>query len=115
MGKLHSFDIKNAPVKTGNGPGQGHGPVGDVKQGSTGEPWLSRVNVYQGKDANGKAKRGIFTFRTASSKQVGQQKWDHPGNAGVNILDDAAKWAQDTFEKDIAPGLLAKIVMGLGD
>lgn len=113
IGKLHSFDIKNAPTKSVEGPGMGKGPIGGVRQGPTGIPFLQGVNVYQSKDEKGKVRRGIMTFRIASSKHEGQQRWDHPGNPGVNILDDATKWAVETFEKDIAPGLLGKILVDL--
>jgi hypothetical protein len=111
IGRLHSFDIGSKPLKTDEGPGMGKGPVGSVRQGPTGTPFLQGVNVYQGKGKDGKVKRAIMTFRVASSKHKSQQRWEHPGNAGVNIMDDAAKWAVDTFEKDIAPGVLSKVLI----
>lgn len=113
IGKLHAFDIKNAPVNTSGGPGTGKGPIGSVRQGPTGTPFLQGLNIYQSKDAKGKVKRAIMTFRVASSKHEGQQRWDHPGNPGVSILDDAAQWALETFQKDIAPELLGKILVDL--
>jgi hypothetical protein len=113
IGKLHSFDITNLPIKNADGPGMGHGPKGDVRQGPTGTPFLQGVSVYQGAGKSGKVKRSIMTFRIASSKHKGQGRWDHPGNAGTNILDDAAKWAAETFEKEMAPGILAKVLIDL--
>ena len=114
IGKLHSFDIKNLPTKTADGPGMGKGPIGDVRQGASGTPFLERVNVYQSKDSKGKVKRGIMTFRTASSKQDGQKMWRNPGSRGVNILDDATEWAIKTFSDEIAPGILGKVLIDLG-
>ena len=94
-GKLHSFNISNAPKKMDSGPGQRRGPVGEVMQGSKGPgqkqgtPFLEGVSVYQTKGKNGKTKRSIMTFRVASEAQTGMAKWEHPGNAAVDILEKA--------------------------
>jgi hypothetical protein len=111
VGKLHSFDIMNAPKKTANGPGQGHGKIGEVKQGNTGIPFLQGVTVYQKKGAGGKVQKAIMTFRTASSKQTG--KWNHPGNKPVHIMEEAAAWALETWSKEIAPSILDKVVLDI--
>lgn len=112
-GKLHAFDIKSLPIKTSDGPGMGKGAVGDVRQGPTGTPFLQGVNVYQGKAKDGKTKRSVLTFRIASSKHKGQDRWDHPGVPPANILEDAMKWAAEAFEKEMAPGILNKVLMDL--
>jgi hypothetical protein len=110
-GKLHAFTLGDKPIKTRDGPGMGHGQKGDVRQGPTGIPFLQNVNVYQNKNAKGKVKRSILTFRIASDKQRGEEQWNHPGTGPINMFEDAAKWAQDTWEKDIAPGIINKILM----
>lgn len=98
-GLLHSFDINSAPIKTANGPGQGHGPIGKVKQGMTGIPFLKGVRVYQNKDNEGKIQRQIMTFRIVSSKHKGTGRWVHPGIDAKLFLDEAADWAQKEFGK----------------
>lgn len=113
MGKLHSFDITKAPVKSIDGPGQGHGPKGHVKQGPTGIPFLQGVQVYQNKDAKGKPRRQILTFRVASSKHRDQSRWEHPGNAPANLMEEGMKWAMETWEKEVAPALVSKISMDM--
>src|SRR6185369_6175367 len=75
-GLLHSFDIMKAPNKTGEGPGQGKGPVGKVRQGPTGIPFLQNIRVYQKsvtdkKTGKSSVSKSIMTFRTVSSKQKG--------------------------------------------
>ena len=119
MGKLHSFNIMGKPVKMKHGPGQGHGPLGEVKQGNTGIPFLQGVQVYQspgkmGKNGKaGKTKRSILTFRIASEKHADQGKWEHPGVAPHNLLEEAADWAADEWEKQIAPAVLDKVIADL--
>lgn len=125
-GRLHSFDIMKEPLKTANAPGQGRGPVGDVRQGPNarqlvgggpgggGTPFLQGVSVYQNKVkdrfGNTKVQRSIMTFRVASSKHKGQDRWNHPGTEPMNILEDAAKWAMETFDREIAPGIIARVI-----
>lgn len=118
IGKLHSFDIMKDPIKTANGPGQGKGPVGAVRQGwskdgKSGTPFLQGVQVYQNKVkdkfGNEKVKRSIMTFRVASSKHKSQDRWNHPGTQAMNIFEDVAKWAQEMFDREIAPQILAKL------
>jgi hypothetical protein len=110
MGRLHSFDITKAPLKTVDGPGMGHGPIGDVRQGNTGIPFLQGVSVYQGMDQKGKVKRSILTFRVASSKHKDQSLWEHPGVAPEKILDSATEWAMNEFDKEIVPLIMEKII-----
>lgn len=117
LGKLHGFDIMNGPAKTGQGPGQGWGPVGDVKQGPNdrqkvgggpaggGTPFLQGVAVYQHAMEGGGVRRSVMTFRIASSKQE-DHRWRHPGLDASNIIDDAYKWALDQVETAVIPQVL---------
>lgn len=97
-GLLHSFDIKNRPVRTSEGPGQGHGPMGAPRQGSTGIPFLQGVRIYQ-KQTNTGIKRGIMTFRVASSKQRGGNAWKHPGIEARDFFSEAETWALAQWDK----------------
>lgn len=114
-GKLHSFDINQKPLKTADAPGQGKGPVGAVRQGPTGVPLLSGVNIHQtpvkGKDGVDRIKRSITTFRIASSKHKEQGgRWDHPGSEPMNFFSETIDWATREWESKIKPELLAKII-----
>lgn len=112
-GLLHSFDIMKQPIKTGHGAGQGKGPVGAVKQGPTGIPFLQGVRVYQHavKDKQGKehVQKSIMTFRIASSKHKGTGRWIHPGLEAKKFFDEAAKWAQKEFEDRIRGQILISV------
>jgi hypothetical protein len=112
MGKLHTFDIW-APMKTAQGPGQGHGPMGAPRQGPTGIPFLNRVNVYQReiKNAAGKSsvRKDIMTFRVASSKHAAEGRWHHPGIRERLLFEETEKWALDEWEQKIVPDLLRKL------
>ena len=116
LGKLHSFDI-NAPMKTSEGVGQGHGPIGDPRQGPTGIPFLQRVSVYQKmvKDRTGKSsvQRGIFTFRIASSKHSGSNRWKHPGLDGKHFFEECEEWAQALWTNVISKKIIDKVVDSL--
>lgn len=112
VGKLHAFDIMHAPTKTKDEPGQGAGPVGDVRQGPTGIPLLQGVSVYQ-HQAGGRTRRTIVTYRIASSKHASQGRWDHPGLPAAHIMEDAAAWAVETFEKEMVPAILAKVSLDI--
>lgn len=104
-GLLHKLDISD-PKKTGTGPGQGHGPLGDIRQGPTGIPLLQSVRVYQSAGGDGKVKKGIFTFRTAKE---GQSGWVHPGVKAHYFMDNAFKWAVEQWEKTIKPEIVKEI------
>jgi hypothetical protein len=127
QGRLHSFDITKSPLKSKEGPGQGWGPLGDVKQGPNerqkvgggpgggGTPFLSGVNVYQnpvkGKDGVEKMKKSIMTFRVASSKHRDQGgRWDHPGNEPIRAFEDVGEWVASTWENEVKPQLLETIL-----
>lgn len=113
LGLLHSFDIMKAPVKTAHGPGQGKGPIGSVKQGPTGIPFLQGVRIYQQKvkDKAGKehVQKSIMTFRIASSKHKGQGRWIHPGLEAKRFLDEAADWAKKQFEDHIRDHIIISV------
>lgn len=113
LGLLHKFDIKNNPIKTHNGPGQGKGPMGSVVQGNTGIPLLQGIRVYQrqvkNKDGSSSVKRDIMSFRVVSSKHQGSGKWDHPGLPAVKLFDEAYMWAMDQWEKVIVPDIMKQL------
>lgn len=88
-GKLHSFDIESGI------PGKGNTPV------------LHGLSIYQTRDEKtGKVKRSISTFRTVIEGQDG--KWIHPGLEGKKFFEEAKKWAEDRWEKDVLPSLMSK-------
>jgi hypothetical protein len=114
-GRLHSFSIKNAPLKTANVPGQGKGPVGAVRQGPTGLPLLAGVSVYQnpvkGKNGEERIQRSIMTFRIASSNHKDQGgRWDYPGTDPIHIFEDTLEWVKREWETKIQPQLMAKLI-----
>lgn len=112
LGRIHTFNIMNSPLKTHQGPEQGHGAIGQPRQGNTGIPFLQGVNVYQ-KQRKGKVTKDIVTFRIASESQRGQ-KWMHPGLAGVHILNDVYQWAEQEIRDKIAPQVSERIMKALG-
>ena len=117
LGLLHSFDITSGPLKTSMGPGQGAGPIGAVRQGPTGVPFLAGVRVYQKsyKDKMGKdhVKKSVVTFRTVSSEMKGSGRWVHPGTRAHKFLDEGAEWAQKEFEDNIKEQLIISISKGI--
>lgn len=74
---------------------------------------LDRLTVYQNAltdkenkpllDTKGKQKgsRSLFTFRTASSSQLGSGRWSHPGVKPSFIMRDAEDYAIDEMFKQI--------------
>lgn len=117
MGVLHQFSIKNAPLKTSTGPGQGWGPMGSVRQGPTGIPFLQGIRISQnnikGKDGKESVKRAIMTFRTVSSKMRGTGRWVHPGLKPMNFMTEGAEWAQKQWEQEIGPQTVANVINNL--
>jgi len=112
IGLLHSFDITKEPIKTHHGPGQGKGPIGQVRQGMTGIPFLQGIRIYQRltNTPNGpKVTRHIMTFRTASSKHKGTGRWVHPGVKAHKFFDEAAEWALKQWEQQIMPKILEDV------
>lgn len=123
LGLLHRLNI-STPLKTKEGVGQGHGPIGDPIQGwsadgASGTPVLKGARVYQQKvkDKAGKDKiqRTIMTYRVASSKHHEDPgRWDHPGLEATNLMDEGGDWAQDQWDRVIAPSILDSLVSSLG-
>lgn len=114
MGLLHKIDILRSPLKTKEGPGMGHGAIGQVRQGRTGTPFLQGIRVYQKAlqdAATGKMSvvKQIMTFRVASSKHKGTGRWVHPGLKAKNFFEKAEKWAMEQFETKIVPDILARL------
>lgn len=116
LGVLHRFDITNKPLKTDEGPGQGKGPIGAVRQGHTGIPFLQGLQVSQGehtdKEGRTSVKKSITTFRVASEAQP-QSMWNHPGVPATNIFETTAEWIRNEWDREIAPQLLARIMRSL--
>lgn len=110
LGLVRSMDILDRPVKTSESPGQGHGPVGQVRQGPTGIPFLKGVQVFQKELGNGKIGRFVSTFRIASSKQLQEGgRWDHPGTASLNLMDEAEHWALQQWRQKVGPALVDRL------
>jgi hypothetical protein len=115
LGLLHSFNIRNGPMKTQNGPGQGWGPIGMPRMGPTGIPFLEGIRVYQKEVNDPKAQggkrveRSIMTFRTVSSKHSGSGRWTHPGLQPANIMNETYDWIMKEWETKIRPQILEQI------
>lgn len=124
IGLVRSLDITKAPIST-NGNPIGKGPKGQVAQGASGGiPLLKGVRIYQKeqkdkdgntvKDSSGNTKiqRDVMTFRIASSKHRGT-KWESKGVKPTNIMEESLKWAMETWESQIRPGILTAIITKL--
>lgn len=116
-GLLHTFDITRKPIKTAEGPGQGKGPIGAVKQGNTGIPILQGLHVYQNEMTNKEGQKSVqrtfMTFRTVSESQRGSGKWDMPEIDAINAFDEAMAWAHSEFDKTYGPKLMDAIIKAL--
>ena len=118
LGTLHNINITKEPAKTMNGPGQGKGPVGAVRQGPTGIPFLQGIRISQksvkdsetGKES---VKRSIMTFRTVSSKMKGTGRWVHPGLEPKHLMEEGAAWAAQQWERIIGPEMVKAIKDGI--
>jgi hypothetical protein len=110
IGKLHSFHIKDRPIKTGSGVGQGWGEIGKPKVGATGIPFLQGVSIYQtkvkDKKGNESVQKQIMTFRVVSSKHKGTGRWVHPGFEAKKFLPEAYEWALKEWRDKILPQIL---------
>jgi hypothetical protein len=109
IGRLHSLDINDQPLKTKEGPGQGHGKIGEVRSGNTGISFLKGLSVYQNDNGKGGVTRSILTFRVVSSSQAGSGKWQFPGLEGVHIMENAQQWGIEQIEREILPDLMARL------
>lgn len=94
IGKTHSFSIKDM-----------HNKKKGVSELS---PNLQGISIFQNMNKKtGKIERNIMTFRVISEKHRGS-KWNHPGRPGENILEEAHKWAEETWRNTILPELKKK-------
>lgn len=110
-GTLHKLNVMNAPIKTQEGPGQGHGPIGDVRQGGGGAPFLQGLNIIQRK-MGGRITtvgRQAMIWRVVSTIHKGSGRWRHPGTQGKKILDSAFEWAKQEWESKIKPEILSAL------
>ncbi len=122
LGRIHKFDVMDAPLKTNQGPGQGWGPIGDVRQGPNerqavgggpgggGTPFLQGVGVYQRAVPGGGVKRSVMTFRIASSKHQGTERWQAPALPPTAIFSDVEKWASDQVDRFLLPDIVESVV-----
>lgn len=114
QGFIRGFNIMKAPLKTSDGPGQGKGPIGAVRQGPTGIPLLQGVRIYQrqvkDKQGNDHTKKFVMTFRVVSSKHEGQGRWVHPGLEAKHFFDEAYEWAANEWVTKIYPELAERVL-----
>jgi hypothetical protein len=111
IGTLHKLDVMGSPIKTAEGIYQGHGPVGNVRQGATGIPFLQNMRVMQRMigGANGNIQRTAMTFRVVSSLHKGSGRWMHPGVKAKKLMDQAFAWAENEWESAIKPEILSAL------
>jgi len=95
VGKLHNFDVETARKS---------------KKHKT--PLTYGVSIYQTKVKNEsgveKVRRDIMTFRIISEDHKDEGKWVHPGRKGDHLLDEAFKWAEQTWKNELLPAILKK-------
>jgi hypothetical protein len=91
IGRLHAFNIDSAK------------PSAKAK-----DPALKGLTIYQTKQADGSIRRDIMTFRVISEKTKGDGRWQHPGRDASQLMDEAFRWAETTWETQILPELLKK-------
>lgn len=113
LGLVRSLDITTKPLKHSEGPGQGSGPIGAVRQGASGIPFLKGVRVYQhmtkDKRGNDAVSKSVVTFRTVSNKRKNPNAWHSKGSDGVKIMDESATWALKEFDTKIMPSIIEQI------
>jgi len=110
IGNLHRLDILNSPLKTHEGPGQGKGRIGDVRQGPTGIPFLQGIQISQKMKQGGGVKRDISTFRVASSKMKGTGRWVHPGLEPTDLMKEAYEWGIKHLDDVILPKIFNQLI-----
>ena len=113
LGKLHSFNIMDKPLKTHHGVGQGWGDIGKPRVGATGIPFLQGVNIhqteYKNKEGETKVQRQIMTFRAVSSKHKGTGRWVHPGLEAKKFFEEAQDWALQQWVQRIVPDIMRRL------
>lgn len=118
LGLVRSMDITRGPKSTRRLK-IGAGPFGEPAQGPTGIPLLQGVRVYQkklkGDDGEERVGRFVMTFRTASESHEDQEgRWYHPGTPPVSLMEEATRWAVETWEREIGPELIRRILVSVG-
>lgn len=118
-GLLHSFEFfpeRRHPKKEKDGPGQGHGFVGDARRGHFENgytPFLYGMRVYQREVEDAAKKksiqRSVVTFRNVSSKQDASKMWVHPGLEPKHFFEKAYDWALKEWQTNVAPQLIADL------
>jgi hypothetical protein len=70
---------------------------------------LKGLSIHQNfNPRTNRVERNIMTFRVISDKHKDSGKWNHPGRNAENILEDAYKWVENTWQNDIFPELKRK-------
>ena len=70
---------------------------------------LQGVSVYQNmNEKTGKVERSVMTFRVITEDDRGTGKWEYPVKPGEKFLEEANKWVQDAWQRDILPELKKK-------
>lgn len=95
LGLLHRFDVETAR------------PV-DAQKSHHKNSLTKGVAVYQRKDAEGKVRKDVMTFRVITEKHKNEGLWNHPGRQGNKIMDKAYDWCMSAWEKDILPAIFEK-------
>jgi hypothetical protein len=132
LGLLHKLDITKLPTKVSEGVYQGSGPIGQVRQGPTGIPYLQGIRIYQGttgiplkpggtsldkgagsKLGSPKVQKSIMTFRVASSKHMGTGRWNHPGLEPKHLFEATEAWAMELMATKIGPETINRILQTL--
>jgi hypothetical protein len=110
LGKLNIMD---KPLKTGEGVGQGQGPVGAVRQGMTGIPHLQGVRIYQNeiKTTHGDlvTQKDVTTFRTVTEKHKQEGRWEYPGVEGRKFFEPAFMRLKNKWETELKPQIEASL------
>lgn len=119
-GAVATDNSTNNPKFPKNQHGFGHGAIGEPMQGNTGIPFLKGLRIYQtplfnpdgtpklGDNGKQSASKDMMTFRVVSSKHIGS-KWNYPGIEGTHFFDEAYQWAENKWETEIVPSLLAAL------
>ncbi len=83
LGMLHALKNISSPK-----------PSKNAKYGA-----LDGLAIYQRKDAKGKVKRDIMTFRVVKESHKNEGLWEHPGLEGAHIFEEAYDWAVREFDQ----------------
>ena len=110
-GLIHRLTVANHPLRTGIGAYQGHGAMGDPRQGMTGRSFLSGLQIRQKMigGAGGMVQKTAMVFRVVSSLHKGTGRWVHPGFKAVKLFDEANQWATREWENKLMPEILAAL------